>query len=84
MSLTVGRMWARWRLRMRMRCTTLPFPGDQRRGQRQGRAADARAFVRAATTLDVYADLFDIDLHAVAERLDSVVSGPAGEEGLAR
>ena len=47
-------------------------PRDQRRGQRQSRAADARAR-SAAVTLDVYSDLFDSDLEAVSLALDHAI-----------
>jgi hypothetical protein len=35
----------------------------------------------AATTLDVYADLFDTDLDTVANRLDSTIRHPRATRG---
>ena len=46
---------------------------NQRRGQREGGAADARA----SMTLDVYADLFDADLDVVAVQLDTAIKTAA-------
>jgi hypothetical protein len=43
-----------------------------------------RGQARASTTLDVYADLFDDDLAAVADRLDEMAQSASAQSASAR